>query len=535
MTIVDLQRRQKVMARSQALQHCVCNPQKNCPCDIFINHNVCPCAGEKMPAPLEAFALTKTVSRAGCASKIPQGELIGILNRLPPISDPRVLLGAAAGDDCGVYQLDDAMVLVQTVDVFTPCVDDPYLFGQIAAANSLSDVYAMGGRPLTALSVVGFPIDDYDSSTLEAMLRGGIDKLNEAGCALIGGHSMNDQEIKMGFAVTGVMERSRVIQRGQARAGDRLVLTKPIGTGMISFGAQIGRLHTRDLEEAGVSMAALNRDAAELMQKFEAHACTDVTGYGLAGHLVEMIRYSGVSAELDLAQVPVFASVPVCLANEILPGAIERNQEYAMAWVHVSDPDIQNSLPILYDPQTSGGLLLALPEENAAPYVDALQRRGHRAAAIIGRIVEKRRQESEIIIIHSKANGEGRNLPYSDDRTINTADGPKDSTTSSCCSSSSEGGGNTDNLESLALFTDFMEAATRAGRIDARCKKLMAVAISAVQRCGPCLKSHLKSALTMGIPKDELDEAVLLAVAFGGATVLNFYREICHEIKIDAI
>jgi selenide, water dikinase len=538
MTIVDLQRRQKVMARSQALQHCVCNPQKSCPCDIFINHNICPCAGEKLPAPLQAIALTKTVSRAGCASKIPQGELIGILNRLPPISDPRVLLGAAAGDDCGVYQLDDEMVLVQTVDVFTPCVDDPYLFGQIAAANSLSDVYAMGGRPLTALSVVGFPIDDYDSSTLEAMLRGGIDKLNEAGCALIGGHSMNDQEIKMGFAVTGLMERSRVIQRGQARAGDLLVLTKPIGTGMISFGAQIGRLDARDLEEAGLSMAALNRDAAELMQKFEAHACTDVTGFGLAGHLIEMVRFSGVSAEVDLAQVPVFAAVPVCLENEILPGAIERNQEYAMAWVQAAAPGIEKYLPILYDPQTSGGLLLAMPEEKAAAYVDALQRCGHRTAAIIGRIVEKKRQESEIFVIHSKMNGEGSNLQNKDDRAINAAAGPTDSatsTTSSCCSSSPAVEGNVDNLESLAIFSDFMEAASRAGRIDARSKKLMAVALSAVQRCGPCLKSHMKSALTMGISKDELDEAVLLAVAFGGATVLNFYREICREIKIDAI
>jgi selenide, water dikinase len=335
---VDLRKRQKVMARSQALQHCVCDPPKTCPCDTFTSHNVCPCAGEKIQASARTMAVTQTVSRTGCASKISQGDLIRILKNLPSISNPRVLLGTAAGDDCGVYQLDDGMALVQTVDVFTPCVDDPYLFGQIAAANSLSDVYAMGGRPLTALSVVGFPIDEYDGGIMETMLRGGIDKLNEAGCALLGGHSMNDKETKMGFAVTGLMEGDRVIQRGQARVGDLLVLTKPIGTGMIAFGVQIGRLDPRHLEQAGASMATLNRDAAELMHEFGVHACTDVTGFGLAGHLVEMVRTSGVSAEIDLSRIPVFDAVPVCLASEMLSGAVERNQEYAMAWIRTAVP-----------------------------------------------------------------------------------------------------------------------------------------------------------------------------------------------------
>jgi selenide,water dikinase len=559
---VDLRRRQKVMTRSQALQHCVCDPQKNCPCDIFIDYNVCTCAGEKMPAPARPAALTRTVRSAGCASKIAQGDLVRILRNLPAISDPRILLGAAAGDDCGVYLLDNGLALVQTVDVFTPCVDDPYLFGQIAAANSLSDIYAMGGRPLTALSVVGFPMDDLDGGILEAMLTGGIDKLNEAGCALIGGHSMNDRETKMGFAVTGVMESARVVQRDRARAGDALVLTKPLGTGMIAFGAQIGRLPQGCLEDAGTSMTTLNRDAAELMHEFQVHACTDVTGFGLAGHLVEMMRTSDVSAEIDIARIPVFAGVPFCLENEILPGAIERNQEYAMAWVRGADPGVQKLLPLLYDPQTSGGLLLALPEEKAAEYVAALHRRGHRAAAVIGRIIEKSGPESEIVILHpaeqgplppcrdlygdagaslgetgmpfSPANSKEATMPTPPEPQKGAGDpasGLPSSPESPCCASPPALEEDPSAANPVDLFKDFMKAANQPGLIDRRAKKLMAVALSVVQRCAPCLKSHMKSALAMGISRAELDEAAQLAISFGGCTVMMFYGEICDELN----
>ena len=556
------------MARSQALQHCVCDPRKCCPCDIFINHNVCPCAGEKMPVHGSTVPLTRTVSNTGCASKIAQGDLIRILRNLPPVADPRVLLGAAAGDDCGVYQLDDGLALVQTVDVFTPCVDDPYLFGQIAAANSLSDVYAMGGRPLTALSVVGFPIDDLDGSLMETMLRGGIDKLNEAGCALIGGHSMNDREPKMGFAVTGLIQTDSVIQRGKARPGDLLVLTKPLGTGMIAFGVQIGRLVPRALEEAGISMATLNRDAAELMQEYQAHACTDITGFGLAGHLVEMVRTSGVSAEIDLSRIPVFAAVRACLDNEILPGAIERNQEYAMAWIRAADPEAGQDLPLLYDPQTSGGLLVALPEERAAAYVEAMHNLGHKATSIIGRIQEKTGPESEVVVVDAHlgrfvANEKG-DMPHSryhsdlaDDSSrksgmsplspeeimvptkprqegnpANPAAGHSAPSESACCASPPGPGAEISEEDRLALFKDFMKAANQPGLIDRRAKKLMAIALSAVQRCEPCMKSHVKSALAMGITPAEIDEAVQLAVSFGGCTVMMFYSEIRKELKI---
>ncbi|HQN01513.1 MAG TPA: selenide, water dikinase SelD, partial [Candidatus Hydrogenedentes bacterium] len=180
---IDIERRRAVMARSRKLGHCVCNPRHPCPCPTFLEENVCPCAGERPPARSKEAVLTRHVRKAGCASKIGQADLLRVLSKLPPVTDPNVLVGAAAGDDAGIYRLDAAHALVQTVDVFTPCVDDPYLFGQIAAANAVSDVYAMGGRPVTALSIVGFPIEILDDTILEAILLGGMDKLSEADCA----------------------------------------------------------------------------------------------------------------------------------------------------------------------------------------------------------------------------------------------------------------------------------------------------------------------------------------------------------------
>jgi len=276
--------------------------------------------------------LTRMVARAGCASKIGQGDLKRILGGLPEIKHP-TSGRHGGGRRRGGLEADEKNALVQTVDVFTPCVDDPYLFGQIAAANSLSGRLCDGGRPLTALSIVCFPIDDLPAKVMREMLRGGIDKLAEAGCVLIGGHSVNDPEPKLGFAVTGLVDPGKAIERAGARPGDLLVLTKPLGTGMVAFGAQLDRISPAAQAEAGASMAALNRDAAELMARFGAHAATDITGFGLAGHLVEMARDGGVSAELDLRRLPVFAAVRYCLDNEILSGAIERNQEYAMAWI----------------------------------------------------------------------------------------------------------------------------------------------------------------------------------------------------------
>lgn len=396
---VDTQRRRAVMARSLKLGHCICNPKKMCPCDTFKERNVCSCAGERFPVREKEVALTSYVRKAGCASKIGQADLLRILKKLPPVTDPRVLVGIAAGDDAGVYRIDDRYSLVQTVDVFTPCVDEAYLFGQIAASNSVSDVYAMGGRPITALSIIGFPIEELDDSVMEAILRGGIDKLREADCPVIGGHSINDEEIKFGFAVTGVIDADKIVERGRCRAGDLLVLTKPLGTGMVCFARQIGRVSEEGLREVGASMATLNKDAAELMLKYKAHACTDITGYGLSGHLVEMLGEGGIQAEIDMSELPVFAAAAECLENDILPGAIERNQDYSQAWIAARDGEGEKNLAILYDPQTSGGLLVSLPERRAMVFVEEMQGRGHGSTSIIGRIVKKKGSVSRVKVL----------------------------------------------------------------------------------------------------------------------------------------
>ncbi len=548
---IDLARRRAVMERSQKLGHCICNPKHPCPCPPLIEHNVCPCAGEKMPAKQGAVALTQHVRKAGCASKIGQADLLRILGGLPPVTDPNVLLGTAAGDDAGVYKLDGRHALVQTVDVFTPCVDDAYLFGQIAAANSVSDVYAMGGKPLTALSIVGFPIDDLDGDIMQDMLRGGIEKLEEAGCALIGGHSINDEEIKCGFAVTGLVDAAKPVERDAAQVGDVLVLTKPLGTGMVSFAAQLGVVSQAVLDEVGAWMAALNKDAAELMVEFDANACTDVTGFGLAGHLVQMVRGSGVSAEVDLSAVPVFAMVPECIAHDVFGGAVDRNRAYAMGWVRLPEGGAQGE-PVLYDPQTSGGLLIALPEPKAQAFIDAMETRGHEAVAVIGRIVEG---DGQIVVVNGALGrlvGTAEPIDMSKKRDLDAAapepSAPAEELTCcdsppefSCCDSppvldeptqTTQPTVEDNAMDPLDTFKAFMKEANKPGRIDAKNKKLMAVILSIAHHCHPCLKIHLDGAVKMGIPREEIDEAAALATAFGGCTSMMFYKEVCQELGL---
>ncbi|MHC4367143.1 MAG: selenide, water dikinase SelD, partial [Planctomycetota bacterium] len=236
-----MERRKRVMQRSIRLGHCICDPGKPCPCDIFKKQNICLCAGERLESPTGPVQLTKLVEKAGCASKIDQAFLKEVLSDLPAVDDPRVLVGMPAGDDAGVYDIGGGKALVQTVDVFTPSVDDPYMFGQVAAANSVSDIYAMGGTPMTAVSVLGFPVRKVPDKTMKEILSGGIDKMNEAGAAIIGGHSINDSEIKAGFAVTGIIDQDKIVTNAGAQPGDVLVLTKPLGTGIVAFASQIGR------------------------------------------------------------------------------------------------------------------------------------------------------------------------------------------------------------------------------------------------------------------------------------------------------
>ena len=302
----DPEKRKIVMGRSRKLGHCICNPKDPCPCPVFVDKNVCLCAGERFEDMPDDVKLTQYVENAGCASKINQNDLKKALAGLPQIEDPRVLVSSDTCDDAGIYKLSEKMALVQSVDVFTPNVDDAYTFGQIAAANSVSDIYAMGGKPLTALSIIGFPIEKLSHKIMNQMLRGGVDKLQEAGTVVLGGHSIKDNEIKFGFAVTGEIHPKRIITNDKAKPGDTLVLTKPLGTGIISFANQLGKAFPFNMSEISRSMAELNKTASEIMVEMGVRCATDVTGFGFLGHLAEMVVQSGVSVEIDVESAPCF-------------------------------------------------------------------------------------------------------------------------------------------------------------------------------------------------------------------------------------
>ncbi|OGD27290.1 MAG: selenide, water dikinase SelD [Candidatus Aminicenantes bacterium RBG_19FT_COMBO_65_30] len=333
--------------------------------------------------------MTTLVENAGCASKIGQEDLKRALAGLPRVFDPRVLVSSDTCDDAGVYKLTPNTALVQSVDVFTPVVDDPYAFGEIAAANSVSDIYAMGGNPLTALSIVAFPIDKLSPRIMNRMLQGGVDKLREAGVAVLGGHSIKDREIKFGFAVTGLVHPDKMTVNSKAEPGDVLILTKPIGTGTLSFARQIGRAPAEGLAEAELSMRALNRAAAEAMSAAGVTTATDITGFGLAGHLGEIAAQSGVEVEVYGEAIPVFTGVMDLIREGVISGAVERNREYASAFVKREKGAGEELETLLYDPQTSGGLLIAVRKSKAPALLAALHKRGVSAAAVIGRVSRK--------------------------------------------------------------------------------------------------------------------------------------------------
>ncbi len=387
--MIDFKKRKRVMGRSIALGHCICNPQDPCPCDRFKQRNVCLCAGEREEDAPEDVALTSLVENAGCASKISQEDLKRALSGLPRTFDPRVLVSSETCDDAGVYRLSPRTALVQSVDVFTPVVDDPYVFGEIAAANSISDIYAMGGRPLTALSIVAFPVESLSPRIMNRMLQGGVDKLREAGVALLGGHSIKDREIKFGFAVTGVVDPRRMTVNSKARPGDLLILTKPLGTGTLSFARQIGRAPADGLAEAERSMRTLNRAAAELMTSAGVTTATDITGFGLAGHLSEMAAQSGVEIEVYGSSIPVFPGVLDLIRAGVVSGAVERNRDYASPFVKRAPTAGEDLETLLYDPQTSGGLLIAVRKSKARALLTALHKKGVPAAAVVGRVLRR--------------------------------------------------------------------------------------------------------------------------------------------------
>jgi len=330
--------------------------------------------------------LTHYTHGLGCACKLRPQALEEILSALPRPADPAVLVGTETADDAAVYFLNDEVAIVQTVDFFTPIVDDPYWFGAISAANSLSDVYAMGARPLFGLNIVGFPSNRLPMRVLQQILQGALDKAAEAGVSVIGGHTVEDTEPKFGLAVTGIVHPERVVRNSTARPGDALVLTKPLGVGIISTAVKRGLADEATAREAAELMAALNRDAAEAMIAVEASACTDITGFGLLGHLREMAVGSGVDVTLTASLVPVLPAAETFAGGDVVPGGTLNNLAYVEPHVTFAPGVSRVRQLILADAQTSGGLLISLPADRADELLTALRARGVRDAACIGQV-----------------------------------------------------------------------------------------------------------------------------------------------------
>lgn len=317
---------------------------------------------------------------------------------MPLINDPNLIAGIEHCDDAGVYKLSDDLALIQTLDFFTPIVNDPYTFGQVAAANSLSDVYAMGGIPLTAMNIICFPIKTMDMSILHDILRGGLDKMREAGVTLVGGHSVEDQELKYGLSVTGTIHPDRVILNRGARVGDALILTKPLGTGIINTVLKANMAPDDMVNKSIQCMAALNRKASELMMQLpQVHACTDITGFGLLGHASEMIEDSDVGLSIQASSVPVFSEVQPFVEMGIIPGGLNRNRSFRAHMIETG-PDCPPWLvDVFFDPQTSGGLLISLPKPAAEQLVKQMHEEGIEDAAIIGEVIAESKGKITVV------------------------------------------------------------------------------------------------------------------------------------------
>jgi len=316
-------------------------------------------------------------------------DLAQVLKDLPVRKDPKVLVGLETSDDAGVYQLNDEVALIQTADFFTPIVDDPYTFGQIAVANALSDVYAMGGKPLTALNLVAFPIKDLSPSVLKEILRGGLSKMEEAEVALVGGHTVEDAEIKYGLAVTGVVHPKRILTNAGAKPGDQLVLTKPLGTGIIATAPKGGMASNESVTKMVESMVALNRKASERMQTFPSHACTDITGFSFIGHALEMAMASQVGMVIHSQNIPLLPGAMEYARLGLLTGGGHLNRQFFSCRVE-ADPGLTPLLmDVLYDPQTSGGLLISLPPSEAEKLVQELKKEERIDASVVGEVVEE--------------------------------------------------------------------------------------------------------------------------------------------------
>jgi selenide,water dikinase len=307
-----------------------------------------------------------------------------VLHSLPPFESPDLIVGTETSDDAGVFRLGPDLAIVNTVDFFTPIVDDPYIFGQIAAANALSDVYAMGAEPKTALNIVGFPKGKLDIEVLGEILRGGGERAREAGAVVIGGHTIIDPELKYGMAVTGVVHPDRVIRNVGVQPGDVFILTKPLGTGIISTALKGRKASKESVRAAVASMISLNREASAVMRNVPAHACSDVTGFGLLGHAQEMAAGSSVTIVLEAGKLPLLRGARRLAERGFLTGGCKRNRAYLNDKISIDRSVPKGLVEIAFDPQTSGGLLIALPESQAPGAVADMRSRGVRSAAIVG-------------------------------------------------------------------------------------------------------------------------------------------------------
>ena len=308
-------------------------------------------------------------------------------------TDPNLIVGLERADDAAVYRITDDIAIVQTVDFFTPIVDDPYWFGQIAAANALSDVYAMGGVPKTAMNLIAFPLKKMDFSVLREILRGGLDKMKEADVVLVGGHSVEDNELKYGLSVTGFIHPDRVLTKKDMEPGDQLILTKSLGTGIINTAIKGGIASNETIENITRLMATLNRDAAEVMGHYPVHACTDITGFGLLGHICEMVVDTDVGIKLQASQIPYFPEAMEYAQMGLVPAGTYKNREFREAFVDFAPSVNRFMQDIFFDAQTSGGLLISVAREGASELLSELKRRGMASATVIGEVVSEPKEK----------------------------------------------------------------------------------------------------------------------------------------------
>lgn len=525
---IDFAKRRRVMERSQMLGHCICDVRRPCPCDVLREQNICPCAGERPDHVNDAnVKLMDFVHNAGCASKISPSDLDAVLARLPAVNDPAVISGLAAADDAAIYRISDNLCLVQTVDVFTPCVNDARLFGKICAANCLSDIYAMGGTPRTALSVLAFPSEKLPGELIFQMLDGAMEKFQEAGVALVGGHSVKDDEIKLGFAITGLIDPAVAAALEKPVANDVLVLTKPLGTGVLTFARQIGRGYPDGTAAAELSMATLNREAAEAMREAKASACTDVTGFGLFAHLRRMLRQSGLGAEIFAESLPAFYGALDALRQGVIPGAIERNREYVGDALQVESGTDESRINLGFDAQTSGGLLIAVPEKRLEWLRQSLENHGA-GAFVIGQITSQ--TPGVIFVRNGKPNHSLIKSPATHPMKSLETEGSAHS--EGCCADIfNQAGTGSSVMESQKAFGALMRSVQAGGALSEKTKELILFSLVVGSRCQPCFDAHFCRARELGITQAEMDEAAWCAIAMGGAPVKMFYQENLGRLK----